>query len=959
VQHAVFETAHPSSDPSDASSRRPDTVRLSLKEGARLGAYQILTALGSGGMGEVYKARDMRLDRTVALKVLPRDLAANPAARQRFEREARAVAALSHPHICPLFDIGRQNEIDYLVMEYVDGETLASRLARGKLPLEQALTYAIEIAEAVDAAHAAGIVHRDLKPGNVMLTKNGAKLLDFGLAKRQPHIVTGDLTRLESQPVTRAGMILGTVQYMAPEQLEGKSADARTDVFAFGAVLYEMITGRRAFEGTSDASLIGNILHAEPPPLATLAPMAPAALDETVRRCLAKEPNARWPSMAEVHAQVLAARALVANDGAGARRATTFGKRRATLPVTAIGAMLLLLALAVVVWRSLPRTPTTSAEAERAPVQRSLTRLTFDQGLQTDPTFSPDGRFIAYASDKSGNFDIWVQSVAGGDAVQVTKSPAHETQPDWSPDGATIVFRSSKENGGLFAAPALGGIERRVAEFGFRPRFSPDGSRILFVDSLAFEEQRINPNAYVIAAAGGAPSRVGRAIWPTLGWIKALDWSPNGRISILSVPGGAARADRDSETVDVQVVSLSYDGDDVVQSSIEAGVRSLLGSCGQIPEFRWTASGRRVILVCDAGTTRNIWSVGTDPATLAWTGPVERLTAGAEFDHRVALSRAGVAAFSNQVDVTRLWQFSIDDDSGRSVSSGAPLTSHDFDVATTVVSPDGRTVVYSGQLIGARQWQVWKASLDSASRELHISDTRGRFLFRAAPDGSVCYVRRDEDGRFRVVYTSLADSAEHVVAEDPQLILPFDWTPSGDGIIGSASVEKRPFSIVQWPLKAAPHAERAARVILSDERFNLWNARYSPNGKWMCLSANTGDQGGVSVVGVTAAEGSPQRPWLHLTPDADWSDHPRWSSSGSVLFYVTGYRQMSPNVWAIPFDQVRGTPMGEPRPVTKFDSPARGVSHDINVPIDVGKGRLVAPVTETSGHIWMLDNVDK
>jgi serine/threonine protein kinase len=276
---------------------------VTLVTGSRLGPYEILASLGAGGMGEVYKARDTRLDRTVAVKVLPAHVASDLNVRQRFEREARAVAALNHPHICTLYDIGSQEGTDFLVMEYLEGETLVDKFAKGALSLDQALRYGIEIADALDKAHRAGIVHRDLKPGNIMLTKSGAKLLDFGLAKTGASVVAGTaLSMLPTTPpnLTAQGTILGTFQYMAPEQLEGQEADARTDIFAFGAVLYEMLTGQKAFQGKGQASLIGAIMNSEPPPISNVQPVVAAALDHVVRTCLAKDPDQRWQSAADV-----------------------------------------------------------------------------------------------------------------------------------------------------------------------------------------------------------------------------------------------------------------------------------------------------------------------------------------------------------------------------------------------------------------------------------------------------------------------------------------------------------------------------------------------------------------------------------------------------------------------------------------------------------------------------------
>ena len=276
---------------------------MPLKPGTRLGPYEILSLVGAGGMGEVYKSRDTRLDRTVAVKILPPAFAADAQFRERFDREARAISQFDHPHICALHDVGEEAGTAYLVMQYLEGETLADRLAKGPIPIGQALTIAIEIASALDRAHRAGIVHRDLKPGNIMLTKVGAKLLDFGLAKSSPLVVAGaaESTLAATTPnLTAQGAILGTFQYMAPEQIEGREGDARTDIFAFGAVLYEMVTGTRAFSGKTHASLISSILKDEPRPITELQPLTPPLLDHIVSRCLAKDPDERWQGASDL-----------------------------------------------------------------------------------------------------------------------------------------------------------------------------------------------------------------------------------------------------------------------------------------------------------------------------------------------------------------------------------------------------------------------------------------------------------------------------------------------------------------------------------------------------------------------------------------------------------------------------------------------------------------------------------
>src|ERR1700740_512928 len=275
---------------------------MSLPSGTKLGPYEVLAPLGAGGMGEVYSARDTRLDRTIAIKILPAQLSSDPVHKQRFEREAKTISSLNHPHICVLHDIGHQDGIDYLVMECVEGETLAKRLEKGALPLEQLLKLGAHIADALDKAHRSGVVHRDLKPGNIMLTPTGAKLLDFGLAKPvapPASLATLTATKQES-PVTEQGTIVGTFQYMSPEQIEGKELDGRSDIFSLGAVLYEMVTGQRAFQGKSQLSVVSAILEKEPEPISNIKPMTPPALDHAIRRSLAKEVERRWQSAADL-----------------------------------------------------------------------------------------------------------------------------------------------------------------------------------------------------------------------------------------------------------------------------------------------------------------------------------------------------------------------------------------------------------------------------------------------------------------------------------------------------------------------------------------------------------------------------------------------------------------------------------------------------------------------------------
>src|ERR1700758_3703578 len=302
---------------------------MTLSRGAKLGPYEIQVPLGAGGMGEVYRARDTRLERAVAIKILSAHLCQNAEARDRFDREARAISSLSHPNICHLYDVGQQDGASYLVLEYLEGETLADRLRKGSLSLEQVLRVGAEICQGLEKAHRSGVVHRDLKPSNIMLTKSGAKLMDFGLAKAAVAAVgassSSDSLATMSQPLTEQGTIVGTFQYMSPEQVEGKEADSRSDIFSLGAVLYEMVTGKRAFEGKTLVSVAASILEKEPEPIRTVQPLTPASLERVVRKCLAKDPDARWQSSGDLASEL---RWIAESSTSGTHIAPTVGARR-------------------------------------------------------------------------------------------------------------------------------------------------------------------------------------------------------------------------------------------------------------------------------------------------------------------------------------------------------------------------------------------------------------------------------------------------------------------------------------------------------------------------------------------------------------------------------------------------------------------------------------------------------
>jgi len=419
---------------------------MTIQAGARLGPYVIVAPLGAGGMGEVYRARDTRLDRTVAIKVLPPDLAADPQLRDRFDREARAISALNHPHICALYDIGRESDVDFLVLEYLDGDTLADRLAKGALPIADALRYAIEICDAIARAHRAGIVHRDLKPANVMVTKGGAKLLDFGLAKpAAPVVATGALSMRPTTPATLTahGTILGTFQYMAPEQIEGLEADARTDIFAFGALLFEMITGRPAFDGQTRASLLGAILKDTPPRVSSLQPAAPPALDRLVATCLDKDPEDRYQSARDLLRDLQWIATTSERDRAHATEGQAPRRRRIGRLAVAAAALLVAGAAAgaLLVRNLRPVTGIDSIQFTVAPPDGRVLGGPpgGGTGQATQLALSPDGRQLAFVAADRESYMLWVRP-ASATSSRLLPGTEGAAFPFWSPDGRYVGF---------------------------------------------------------------------------------------------------------------------------------------------------------------------------------------------------------------------------------------------------------------------------------------------------------------------------------------------------------------------------------------------------------------------------------------------------------------------------------------------------------------------------------------
>ena len=527
-----------------------------LGPGTLLGPYRIESLLGAGGMGRVYSATDTRLGRPVAVKVLPKAVATDPRFRARFDREAQTIASLSHPHICTLHDIGHQNGVDFLVMERLEGVTLAARLEAGRLPFDRALTIAIEVADALTAAHRLGIVHRDLKPGNIMLTKTGSKLLDFGLAKAVAPFI-GGTAPTRASTMTAEGTIVGTFQYMAPEQLEAKETDARTDIFSFGAVVYEMLTGKKAFEGKSQASLIAAILHDEPAAISASQPLAPPALDRIASRCMAKDPDDRWQDARDLMLELNAVLEDSKRPAMPLRPHEHAGRPSASSAARALLVLALCLAVGTVAFL-------VGSRRSASPLPR-VTRLTFERGTIRAARFAPDGKTVIYGASWRGEplrvFQTRLGSVESSplhvpDAEVLAVSPTNEVAisighrfrswtgegtlalaplvggsfrelvanvraADWSPDGTELAI-VRRVNGRDRLEYPIGNVLHETTGYVSHPRVSPSGQAVAYLDHPIFDDNRGRVSVVTRARERRSVSREWAAV-------DGLVWSRDGR----------------------------------------------------------------------------------------------------------------------------------------------------------------------------------------------------------------------------------------------------------------------------------------------------------------------------------------------------------------------------------------------------------------------------------------------
>ena len=843
--------------------------------GSKLGPYEILAPIGEGGMGEVWQARDPRLNRTVAIKVSKSEF------NERFGREARAVAALNHPHICQIYDVGP----DYLVMEYVEGSPLA-----GPMTADKAVAYGSQILDALDAAHKKGITHRDLKPANILVTKQGIKLLDFGLAKQAlPVLKPTDATLVAG--VSVEGQLSGTLQYMAPEQLQGKAADARSDLFSFGCVFYEMLSGKRAFEEKSAAGLIAAVIEREPAPL-----NLSVGLNRVLRTCLAKDPDLRFQTAVDLKRNL---------RWAMEQPDVTIPTKSSKLWWAAIPVAL---AAGAFAW-AMMRPPSTVLPSPPVRITRN--------GRSFTPALSPDGKLIAFSSaSEDGNRDIYVQQANGSTPIRVTDDPAYDMQPAFSADGAKIYFQSTRDPRGIYEVPALGGNARLVIAGASNPKPSPDGKRMayqmggqLFVDFI--------PAVQPVAISPIDPRQTAA-------------WSPDGSRLIY---GGQ------------EIYSVSADKRDRQQIGLFDNLRKRRMQSNFFTRIiRWLPNGD-LLFTTPYGDAYNVWKIPLREAHMGVPSPVTLGNSqGIDAD---AVPGRVVYAVSNSTN--SLWSLGCDLNSGKLQGSLKRLLDLKADALHPDITPDGSKLVYASRGNGPQS--IWIKDLRTGKDRLlaqsnQAGDDYSHMMF--SPDGKqVAALLNDvlqttfPSGHGTVLINALGGSPK-LIAEGGHRIR--GWTPDGRYLLLWSILGTGKISILE-----VSTGKSSVILQMPDKHFS--EPRLSRDGRWLAFREGRSQYGPLYLAPFHTTQPIVEKEWVKV---ADMASFPTWSPDGNTLYYVNSIAErQKAELIRQPLDPNTKSPNAPPTVFFRFEG--QELSRPITNPIAVAQDQIVVVLDDRVSDIWSMD----
>ena len=873
-------------------------------------------------MGVVYKARDLRLDRFVCIKVLRPEQLTDESRKQRFIQEAKSASSLNHPNIITIHEIDHADGTDFIVMEFVAGKNLQQLIPSSGLPVVDVLKYAIPISSALAAANAAGIIHRDIKPGNIMVGASGVvKVLDFGLAKLTAQEESADGATQTFKAHTEEGTIVGTAAYMSPEQAQGKPVDARSDIFSLGAVLYEMLTGRRAFQGANRMSTLASILQQEPKPPTELDSRIPRELERLITRCLRKDPDRRFQHMADLK---VALEELKEESESGkltpARPAA--GPSRSWLAIS-LSVVVVLLAAAAgwFWWRSRPVKT----------AQRALTHLT-SNGVSFSPAISPDGKLVAYLSSTGGpQLDIWIQQIGGGKGIQVTHEKDGASSPVFSPDGTQIAYGA---RGGIYEVPALGGDARLITSNGLGPLYSADGSTIVFTrpDQLAFL-------LFAVPRMGGTPV----AVHPEVSLGSSPVISPDGaRVLALAARDGHRAEDQKFWwMIPISGGSLQK----VVPPAL------LAGEAQPPAPSAWTAPDKDhqwVIFERSIGDSHNLFRVAITSDGKITSEP-EQLTLATGLATTPSISVTGRMVFGSATGSTNLWSIPIDADHARITGERQRLTQVEGvrDDAPSL-SRDGKKVVYFSD-----NRLVVKDLVTGQETQLvqNFPIERGSPA-RISPDGSLlAYYLPSGEPVFDLLVIPTAGGASRRVCQ--KCGSPCGFSSNGGWVLTEN------FGTGLDRISLVELATGKATDVLSDPQRALWNPFYSWDDKWMSFLMQTSADQEHYRIYITPAENlipaGPSR-WIQLTGGEYHDDKPQFSPDGNTI-YFTSNRDGFTCLWALRLDPKTKHPVGAPFAVQHFHSSQRiysGISESNHMEVNVAKDKIVTNLDEFHSDIWMM-----
>ena len=895
--------------------------------------YRITEKIGEGGMGAVYKAVDTHLDRPVAIKVLPPDRVADLERRQRFVQEAKAASALRHPNIVVIHDIAAGGGRDFIVMELVEGQSLDTLIGRRGLKLGQALGYAVQIADGLAKAHAAGIVHRDIKPTNIMVTPDGlVKILDFGLAKLSeagPDEGAGPTMTMtpDQKPRTEEGYVVGTAAYMSPEQAEGKNVDARSDIFSFGAVLYEMLTGRKAFGRESGIKSLAAVLNEDPPPASAVNEAVPAEIERVLNRCLRKDPQRRWQTMSDLK---VALQELKEDSESGRLKAAAAPagrkKHRAAFLAGGLAVVVLVIIFAAKLFSPKPA----------GPVEYEIVPVTLDSGLSGFPTIAPGGDLLAYTSDRegNGNLDIWVQQVSGGKPLRLTDHPADDWFPSFSPDGSKIAFRSEREGGGVYLIDALavGGEPRRIADKGYVPRYSPDGRWISYIVLPASMDAR-HYKAYIVSPTGGEPRPILQDF--RVDFIPhgaSLVWSPDSRSLLFR-----GRRGDDPKTTDWWVVPIDG-GEPVRTHAIEnLGLTTIV-------QFPAAWSEKSIYYV--SGTTIegvNLFTAEIDPKSLAITGPPTAVTTGPGMKLFLSIMPDGRIFFTDMMAEMNAWSVPARTDEAAVSARPQKLTRDRMQNFGPTVSRDGTRAAFSA--FGGAQASKFEVRLmDLRSGEeanFPIQEASINLSARLSPDGTLLAYRDRIEGKAMTLIVAQKGAAPRPLCEGCFVT---GFFPAND----AALVRFKPDELVRLDIRSG---ERT--VVLSSPGDRIMDASLSPDGQWIAWHA--GEPDGRAAVRITPVEGPGDgtRKAITVAEAGDFLGSPGWSPNGRWLYYLSEKNGRC-SIMARELDPRTRAPLGAEREVfTTTESRLWLNFPKSNGAIAVAADKIVFEGTRMLGNIYL------